>query len=336
MKIGSFSLEQDVLVVAEIGNNHEGRFDIAQEMVRRAAECGVHAVKFQTFQTRLFVNPRDKARYDRLKSFELSYAQFEDLRSLAKSLGLLFLSTPLDLESARFLNGLVDAFKIASGDNNFFPLIEFVCGTDKPLIVSTGASDMDQVRTTLDFIRRSYVKSGTGRDAVLLHCVSSYPAPPEDVHLSVIPRLAQELGCPVGYSDHTLGIDACIAAAILGARVIEKHFTLDKRFSDFRDHALSADPEDMKLLVRRIAEVRTLLGTPVKRVQKSEEPSVSLIRRSIAAARDLPRGHKLSWTDLVWLRPAVGVEPGRESLLVGKSLKRDLSSGEPIQFQDIE
>ncbi|HEX9785644.1 MAG TPA: N-acetylneuraminate synthase family protein, partial [Opitutaceae bacterium] len=142
MKIGPFNLDEKILIVAEIGNNHEGNFTAAKKLVREAAACGVGAVKFQVFRTRHFVSAVDRARYDRLASFELTYEQFEELQRLARSLGLLFIATPLDLESAAFLEGQVDAYKIASGDNNFFPLIERICRTGKPLILSLGLTDL--------------------------------------------------------------------------------------------------------------------------------------------------------------------------------------------------
>ena len=152
MRIGPIDLVKRVLVVAEIGNNHEGNVEVARELVRRAAAAGADAVKFQTFRTKYFVSARDRARYDRLSSFQLSYDDFADLQRLARSLGLLFISTPLDLESAAFLAPLVDAVKIASGDNNFYPLLTAACRSDKPIIMSTGLSDLDQIRKSQRFI----------------------------------------------------------------------------------------------------------------------------------------------------------------------------------------
>src|SRR5437870_3741850 len=267
MQIGKVNLDNRVLIVAEIGNNHEGNFDAARELVNRAAECGVDGVKFQIFRTKYFVSDRDKARYDRLSSFELSNRQFEQLQKLAKSLGLIFLSTPLDLESAKFLEGLVDCYKIASGDNNFYPLIECVCKTGKPVVISSGLIDLEQIKKSTTFIKDQWRFLGIDQHLAVLHCVSSYPAPTAEVNLAAIPFLAHELKCPVGYSDHTIGAEACMIAVALGAQIIEKHFTLDKQYSDFRDHQLSADPPEMKQLVQQIARVCTMLGKPQKTVQ---------------------------------------------------------------------
>jgi sialic acid synthase SpsE len=336
MKIGNLDLNRDLLIIAEIGNNHEGDFAAARELVRRAAACGVQAVKFQTFQTRYFVSPRDSARFERLRRFELSSPQFTELQKLAHSLGLLFISTPLDLISARFLAGLVDCYKIASGDNNFYPLLAEVCGTGKPVILSTGLGDLQQVIKTRQFILSACQQRQIQPQLALLHCVSGYPVPPEEANLAAIPVLKARLGGAVGYSDHTLGVDACLAAVALGACIIEKHFTLDKQFSDFRDHQLSADPQEMRHLVEQAARIRVLLGTGEKVLQPCEAAVAPLARRSIAAAADLPAGRRLRWEDLTWLRPAGGLPPGEEAQLLGRGLKRAVGFGEPLLPGDVE
>ena len=336
MIIRDFDVREKVLVVAEIGNNHEGDFKVAQDLVRRAAECGVHAVKFQTFQTRFFVGPQDPARYARLQGFELTYPQFAELARLAKSLGLLFISTPLDLESARFLQGVVDAYKVASGDNDFYPLMASIAGTGEPVIISSGMSDMAQVIAAKDCVENVWQSRGITQSLAVLHCVSSYPAPPEAINLAVLPRLAAELRCPIGYSDHTEGIEACVLAVALGARIIEKHFTLDKHYSDFRDHQLSADPAEMTRLMAEIARAETLLGRPEKRMQPCEEAVAKVARRSIAAIADLPAGHVLTPDDLMWIRPAGGLKPGEEGALVGRRLRRAVQAAEQLRPADVE
>jgi len=336
MKIGDFNLDTDVLVVAEVGNNHEGNFEVAKQLVRSAAECGVAAVKFQTFQTRYFANPTDQARYDRLRSFELSYPEFEQLQQLAKSLGLLFISTPLDIESARFLGPLVDCYKIASGDNDFYPLIEVVCQTGKPLIISSGVSDLAQMKKTRRFVEEQWRDRQPIDQLAILHCVSSYPVPSDQANLAAIPFLARELGVVTGYSDHTIGIEACLAATALGAQIIEKHFTLDKHYSDFRDHQLSADPPEMKELVEQVKKVRSMLGRSEKRLQPCEEGMERLIRRSIVAAASLPKGHTLGPGDITWLRPGNGLAPAEASQILGRRLTRALTFGEAIRPADLD
>jgi sialic acid synthase SpsE len=335
MKIGKFDLNEDVMVVAEIGNNHEGNFDTAKRLTEMAAKCGVDAVKFQTFKTELFVSHSDTARFDRLKSFELSYSQFERLSELAHSLGLLFISTPFDLKSGEFLRSIVDCYKIASGDNNFFPLINQVVQTEKPVMLSTGLCDWQQVEQTISFIRGKMAGSEISNKLAVLHCVSCYPVKPEEANLRSIPYLKGRLNVNVGYSDHTEGIDAVILAVALGADIVEKHFTLDKNYSSFRDHQLSADPVEMSDLVKRIRQTSLMLGKYGKIVQPCEGQVATNSRRSIVAERDLPAGHCIGFSDLMWTRPAGGLTPGEEGRLVGKKLRRPLSFGEPIHLSDV-
>jgi sialic acid synthase SpsE len=299
-------------------------------MVEAAADTGVDAVKFQTFQTQLFTSNADPARVERLKKFELTQAQFIELAALARSRGLMWFSTPLDLVSAKFLEPLVDVFKIASGDNDFFPLIAQVARSGKSLIISTGLADLAHLQRVLAFARES-----GARDVAFLHCVCAYPAPAAEANLRAIPMLAGELGVPIGWSDHTLGPRASLAAAALGARIIEKHFTLDKNFSAFRDHQLSADPVEMRAIVDGVREIETLLGRPEKRVQPSEQGNAAPARRSIAAAHDLAAGHRLADGDLMWVRPAVGLPPGQENRVVGRTLLRAVKMGEAIVEKDV-
>lgn len=328
-------LAQRVLIVAEIGNNHEGNVDVALRMVDEAAASGADAVKFQTFRTSRFQSPRDEARYRRLASFELSQDAFRRLHDRARERGLIFLSTPLDLESAAFLEPLVDAYKIASGDTTFYPLLSAVAATGKPVVLSSGLSDLRLIAEVKGYVELAWASRGIAGELAILHCVTSYPAPAEQANLAAIPLMAQTLGCPIGYSDHTLGITACIAAAALGARVIEKHFTLDKAFSDFRDHQLSADPSEMRELVTAVREVSVLVGSAAKVVQPSEAALELVVRRSIAAGADLAAGQTITWNDLVWVRPAGGLPPGEEHQVVGRVTRRQLAAGDPILPADL-
>ncbi|MGE3316487.1 MAG: N-acetylneuraminate synthase family protein [Planctomycetaceae bacterium] len=302
-------------------------------MVRAAAECGVDAVKFQTVRAGQLVSRKETARFERLTSFELSDAEYLELSRLAHELGLLFVSTPLYLDAVAMLEPLVDAYKIASGDNDFLPLIEKVAQTGKPVILSSGVSTLAQVEAAVATVRRI-----RGSDAPLgvLQCVSSYPTPPGEAQLSAIPLIAQNFRCVTGYSDHTLGIDACVLAVGAGARILEKHFTLDKNLSDFRDHALSADPAEMRELVCRVRAAEAMLGDGDKRIQPCEEAEAVTIRRSIAAARDLKQGATITASDLKWIRPGSGLRPGQEAVLIGRRLRRDLAADELLSESDVE
>jgi len=336
MKIGNFDLNREILIVAEIGNNHEGNFDVANELVRMAAQCGVGAVKFQVFRAEDYVSRSDSARFRQLKSFELSYSEFEQLSDLARSLGLLVISTPFDLASAEFLETIVDSYKIASGDNNFYPLLDRIASTGRPVIISTGISDLRQVSQTVAYMKQRWIEKNIPEQLVLLHCVSGYPTPPDQANLQSIRFLADNFDCTIGYSDHTIGLEAALIAVVLGARIIEKHFTIDKTFSDFRDHQLSADPVEMRELVERVQLASSMLGEYHKRVQPCEEAMVTSIRRSIAANADLPSGHRIDWSDLTWVRPSGGLAPGEEHRLIGKVLKRSVRIGYQLHESDVE
>jgi sialic acid synthase SpsE len=324
---------QPVQIVAEIGNNHEGSLDAARRLVELAAGCGADAVKFQTFRPAHYVSAANAERYARLQRFELSPAAFAELAELARSLGLQFISTPFDLGSADVLEPIVDAFKIASGDNTFYPLLERVAGSPKPLILSVGLLDLEGVRASLQFIRDRR-PAGAG-DITVLHCVSAYPVPPAEANLQAIATLARELGCAVGYSDHTVGADAAPLAVALGATLIEKHFTLDKQYSDFRDHQLSADPDELREIVRRVRIASEMLGSGNKALQASEAASQEQMRRSIVAAGEFPAGHVLTLADLTWVRPGGGLAPGQESQLVGRALVKPVRFGDRLTVADV-
>jgi N,N'-diacetyllegionaminate synthase len=333
MKIGPCDLKQEVLVVAEIGNNHEGSYERAERMIARAAEAGAGAVKVQVIVPDRLVSVSQAERIRQLSRFQLSQVQFEQLAEVARRHNVLFLATAFDLQSARFLAPLVPAFKIASGDNNFFPLLETIARLGKPVILSTGLMGLADVRRSKDFIERVWHEEGLAAELAVLHCVVNYPTAPTDAHLLAI-RSLQTLGCTVGYSDHTLGIEAAVLAVALGARIIEKHFTLDKNQSDFRDHQLSADPAELTELVRRVKQAQILLGSGEKRLQSAESDVVRSVRRSIVAGRDLEAGAVLHWDDLSWVRPGDGLAPGQERLVLNRKLARTIRKGEMIQEQD--
>jgi N,N'-diacetyllegionaminate synthase len=327
VKIGPFDTDEAVLVVAEIGNNHEGDVAVARELVESAASTGVDAVKFQTFQTGAFVSPADTDRYARMQRFELSAEEFADLAQLAHERSLLFLSTALDLASVVTLEPFVDGFKVASGDIDFFPLLERLTATGKPVVISSGQSEVEEVGRAVDLL---------GGEVGILHCVSSYPAPEEEINLRALGDLADRFpSCTIGYSDHTIGLEAASLSVACGARIVEKHFTLAKNYSGFRDHALSADPSELSELVRRIRAAETLLGQRRKSTQPSETEAKFALRRSIAAARDLRAGQTLADGDFIWTRPADGLRPGEESQLIGRMLRREVHAGEHLRREDV-
>ncbi len=335
MKIGRHNLDKSVFIIAEIGNNHEGDFHLAQDMIYAAAEAGVQAVKFQTIIPERLVTKSQSDRIAQLKRFTFSADQFVELASIATKAGVEFLSTPFAPEVVPWLNNLVPAFKVASGDNNYSALLTAIASTGKPILLSTGMSTLDDVKEAIRVIKTAWEHQAKWADLLLLHCVSAYPTPPEQANLAAIHTLSNATGYLVGYSDHTLGIEACVIAVCFGARVLEKHFTLSKTHSDFRDHALSADPKEMALLVKRVHEVQQLIGDGVKKIQKDEIPIATVARRSIVARRALPAGHLIRLEDLDWLRPGGGLPPGYERLLIGHHLLKAVDEGEQLTLEKV-
>ena len=286
-------------VVAEIGNNHEGSFEIAKKLVKAAAKTGVSAVKFQTFRTEYYVNQTDKKRFNQLKKFELTKKNFIYLSELAKDLNLKFISTPFDLESANFLSKIVDIFKISSGDNNYFDLIKEVSKFNKKIFISLGLTNIREIFKLVKYLKKIGVKNRT----VLMHCVSSYPVKNEEANLNSINYLRAKLKMEIGYSDHTVGIIASIIAYSFGAKIIEKHFTLDNNFSNFRDHKLSLNPQDMKYLIFLLNQSTRMFGNFKKEVSINEKKNINLMRRSFYASRNIKKGEKLINSNIKFVRP---------------------------------
>jgi len=346
MRIGAVDTDDRVVVIAEIGNNHEGDVDLAREMVRAAAGAGAHAVKFQAIDPRRLVRPSETARIAQLDRYRLTPADFRSLHELALEHGLGFSCTPFDVDAVPWLAPLVDVFKIASGDNDIPQLMRAIGAAGRPALVSGGMSDTATVRGARDTLRAA----GAPQVGVL-HCVSAYPTPPAAAQLATIPALRDALGPDtlIGYSDHTLGIDACVVAAALGARVLEKHFTLRHDLSDFRDHQLSAEPAELAALVTRVAQAsgdprgtlasienaQELIGTPKNGVVAVEEATARAARRSLTPVRDLPAGHVLAPGDLAWLRPRDGLAPADEQRLLGQALTRSVVGGDALQSGDV-
>jgi sialic acid synthase SpsE len=246
----------------------------------------------------------------------------------------MFLSTPFDIESARFLNKIVPAFKISSGDNNFFPLIDYIARTGKPIILSSGLADFGEIRRTERFIKNIWQRSNIRQELAVLHCVSSYPTALHDANLLAI-RDLERLKVTVGYSDHTVGIESAVLAVSLGARIIEKHFTVSRDYSDFHDHRISADPEEFRQMVLRIKEALQILGDGKKRILESEKKMLKRVRRSVAAKKDLKKGDILTLDDITWVRPGTGLAPGEEKKVLGKTLQRPIRKGERVLVKDI-
>lgn len=328
MKIGALDTDTRVMIVAEIGNNHEGSIDAAEELIRRAAEAGVDAVKFQTIVPERLVASSETARIAQLARLCLPIDAFSRLAHVAHRAGVLFFSTPFDCASVVTLDPFVPVFKIASGDHTCIPLLRAVAATGKPIICSTGFGTLESIAAAKECIEAEWEALGIQSDLAFLHCVASYPVSPEQANLRAITTLAGAFpSCTTGYSDHTIGTDAAVAAAAIGARIIEKHFTLDHYTSDFRDHQLSADTTELRELVTRVRAVDAMRGSGEKIPQPGEHAIAEASQRSLAAVRDLPEGHVLTSKDLTFLRPATGIPASAFDAVVGHALTRAVGAG---------
>ena len=332
MKLKNFDLKKKVFVIAEAGNNHEGNFNIAKKLVHLAAKAGADAIKFQTFRTENFIRKKDVKRFKQLKKFELSYEQFKSLKKLALIKKIKFISTPLDLESADFLIKNADLIKIASSDNNFFPLIEKVLKSKKSIIISTGMTNASQIKDLTNYIYKVIGKKSAEKRIALLHCVTSYPVEDKFANLRSVEYLIKNSKLTIGYSDHTLGNDACIAAVAMGAKVIEKHFTINKKFSKFRDHALSADYTDLKNIVSRIRKVEKQLGRFNKEIQKPEKKLIKIVRRAAYADRDILPGEKISIKNVKFLRPSLTSNFFYLKKIIGRKIKKTFYKDQKINL----
>ena len=335
--------EAPCFVIAEAGINHNGSPDLARQLVDLAHEAGADAVKFQTFQAERLVSPdAPKARYqiantngaesqlEMLKSCQLSYEDFTGLFDYCRHKGIVFLSTPFDAASLDFLVELgVPALKIGSGEVTNLPLLAQAARTGLPVILSTGMSNLAEVEAAVRTLRAG----GCDRLAVL-HCTSNYPAKPADANLRAMDTLAETFGVPVGYSDHTEGIAVSLASVALGAKVLEKHFTLDRSLPG-PDHLASVGPEELKALVAGVRIVEQSLGSGSKEPCKSEDNTREVARRSLFTARDLAAGAVLRPEDLIALRPGTGIPPTEMESVCGRQAVRDLAAGTMLQREHL-
>ena len=305
-------------IIAEIGNNHEGSFLIAKKLIKEAAKCGVDAVKFQTYKTEDYVSNLDKKRFRRLKKFELTENNFIKLSKIAKNYGLKFISTPFDLKSAIFLNNIVDYFKISSGDNNYIQLIDKVLSFNKTTFISTGLLTKKEILKLKSHIFKKFQK----KKIWFFHCVSSYPVNPIDANLNFIKTMVKHLGKNVGYSDHTVGFIAPLLAICFGAKIIEKHFTLDNNFSNFRDHKLSLNPKDLKKMVDEIRNAEKMIKENHLKISKGEAFNIKSMRRGIYSKVNKKINEKLNIQDLRFVRPKFDLDLNQFKNIIKKKLKK--------------
>ncbi len=339
-------MDKKVFIIAEIGGNHEGDFVIAKEMVRKAAATGVDAVKFQTFKAgKLTFNagPDDYATR-RYKKLEFTYKQFIDLAQVARDENVMFLSTPFDLKAVDFVDELAPAFKVASGDLTYVQLIQKIARKKKPIMLSTGAASIDEIKRALHIIKKEGPELIENNMVAVLHCVCSYPTPPEDANLKAIPFLQETLNVPVGYSDHTIGITASIAAAALGACVLEKHFDVEGTSERFEggiygkgDHILSAKAPEMSEIVNHVRLIEKMRGEFRKEFTSVEKRAGMGMKRCLAADQDIKKEIIIKPEMLTALRPGdKGISASQFFDVIGKKAKKNIPAGNVLTRDDIE
>ena len=323
-------------IVAEIGVNHEGDPKVAADLIRLAAGCGVDAVKSQTFRAEHYISTVQMERRERARKFQLPYATFRELAGIARDLGVTFFSTPLHPDDADFLDEIVPIFKVSSGDLTHLSLIRHIAAKGKPTIISTGLGTRQEIQAAIDTVLAMQPQAGDEGRLMLLHCVAAYPTPAEEANLANIAWLRNTFGLPVGYSDHTLGTKACELAVAAGAVALEKHFTYRKENQSFHDHALSADPNDMRQLVAAVRQAETYLGHKERTQSQSEEKMRLHMRRSVGAAVDIPAGVPVKKEWLTYLRPAWGLPADQFEAVIGKRLRRAVPAGDLIKAEDLK
>lgn len=329
-----------ILIIAEAGVNHNGSLAMAKQLAGVAKVAGADIVKFQTAKPELVISRfAEKAEYQKAETGEaesqlemckrihLTFDEHAQLKEYCDSIGIAYLSTPFDLDSIDFLQQLgTPMWKVPSGEITNLPYLEKIAATKKPVILSTGMSMISEIEDALTIL-----EDGGAGPITLLHCNTEYPTPIEDANLLAMQDLREQFGLPVGYSDHTAGIEADIAAAALGAVVIEKHFTLDKALPG-PDHKASLSPEELTAMVAAVRKTELALGDGRKHVTESEAKNKPIARKSILAKRDIKKGETFTPENLTVKRPGDGISPMRWYDVLGKTAKRDFAEDEKIEL----
>ncbi len=334
-------------IIAEAGVNHNGQLGLALELVDAAAAAGADAVKFQTFKADGIVtrgtakaayqqaNTGDGDQYDMIRALELDEAAHQALALRCEQRGIEFMSTPFDHWATDLLMGLgMRRIKIGSGELTNRPFLEMLARRGRPLILSTGMATLAEVQRSVAWLREARPDAPAADWLTLLHCTSNYPAAPSDVNLRAMQTLHAALEVPVGYSDHTLGLEISLAAVALGASVLEKHFTLDRSLPG-PDHPASLDPAQLAALVAGTRSIEAALGDGRKQPAASELPVRDLVRRSAFLARDISAAATLNSSDIVFLRPGTGIGPEHARALEGRRLRRNLQAGDQLAWEDL-
>ncbi|MGB1031910.1 MAG: N-acetylneuraminate synthase family protein [Flavobacteriales bacterium] len=331
-------------VIAEAGVNHEGSMDLAKRLIDEATEGGAHAIKFQTYKAETIASKDSpyywdinkeptRSQFELFKKYDKFWkSEYEALARYCETAGIEFMSTPFDVESAKFLNEMMPVFKVSSSDITNLPFIEFMCGFNKPMILSTGASYLWEIQQAVEVIEKS------GNPLCLMHCVLNYPTPDANANLGMIKSLIKQFPDHVpGYSDHTLPKDMEVMkmATLLGAAVIEKHFSHDKTLPG-NDHYHAMDKEDLKHYWKQMDRTFDLLGTFEITAIEDEKPARANARRSLVASREIPAGKVIDRDDLTWKRPAKGISPREIENVLGKKAAKTIAEDEILMWNALE
>ena len=336
------NISEPTLVIAEAGVNHSGSLELAFELIDAASEAGADVVKFQTFKAENLVTQSaakadyqlgttdvQETQFEMIKKLELSYEMHLKLISRCNEKGIGFSSTGFDSSSVDLLIELgVDFLKVPSGEITNLPYLRHLGSRGLPIILSTGMCNMQEVKDAVRILEQAGSKKS---DITVLHCNTEYPTPMEDVNLRAMLSMENELGVKVGYSDHTLGIEVPIAAVVLGATVIEKHFTLD-RTMEGPDHAASLEPDELKQMVASIRNIEEAMGDGLKMPSKSERDNIRVVRKSIVASRNILAGEKFTEENIAVKRPGTGISPFRWDELLGLEANKDFQADELISI----
>jgi N-acetylneuraminate synthase/N,N'-diacetyllegionaminate synthase len=341
-------MRETVLIIAEAGVNHNGNLEMALELIDKAAEAGADVVKFQTFKAENLVSEsaqkaeyqisntsdKEESQFAMLKKLEIKEDWYPLLMERCKQREIEFLSTGFDEDSIDFLDSLnLSFYKIPSGEITNKPYLKHIAKKGKPIVLSTGMCDLKEIEDALGVLE----ENGISREqVVVLHCNTEYPTPMKDVNLLAMNHISRELGVKIGYSDHTLGIEVSVGAVALGARVIEKHFTLDRNLPG-PDHAASLEPKELGALVRSVRNMESAIsGSGIKEPSESELKNREIARKSIHLNKELEAGHVIKMEDLVMLRPAIGISPMQMDEVLGRRLIRNLPQSSLINKEDLE
>lgn len=328
-----------VLIIAEAGVNHNGNIEIAKKMVDEAKRCGADIVKFQTFNPKKLASRHApmteyqkenlgvvESQEEMLRKLMLQPEEYIKIAGYCRDIGIKFISTPFEIESIHFLNDLQDIWKIPSGEITNYPYLVEIARTGKDVILSTGMSSLHEIDEALEVLRLN-----GSRKITVLHCTTNYPTPMKEVNLNAMLTIKEHCGCPVGYSDHTKGIEISIAAVAMGAEVIEKHFTLDCNMEG-PDHKASLEPDELEAMVSSIRNIELAMGNGIKISSDSEKANSQVVRKSIIALKKIKAGELLTEHNLTTKRPGTGISPMKWNEVLGTRAIHDFDEDDFIEI----